>query len=235
MRRTGGGSRGCCGWTRRRSAASSTGSRRRPRRRRWESSSCAFSHFIPCGVWEAAYIIEGLLRNDSEVQPDTIHADTQGQSLPVFGLAALLGFDLLPRIRNWADLNFYRPSVDTRFEHIDSRRQRARLGPDRDALDRPAAHRDLDQRGSPVVGDAAAPAGQQLPQVWRFVDHVSDVALSLSPAGSVATAPLPAAVLVNCPVSGDCYSAFGGVGGAAEFLPGVEVVLDALAPGGDQA
>jgi TnpA family transposase len=79
-----------------------------------------FSHFIPCGVWEAVYIIEGLLRNDSDLQPDTIHADTQGQSLPVFGLAALLGFDLLPRIRNWADLNFYRPAVDTRFEHIDS-------------------------------------------------------------------------------------------------------------------
>jgi hypothetical protein len=79
-----------------------------------------FSHFIPCGVWEAIYIIEGLLRNDSDVQPDTIHADTQGQSLPVFGLAALLGFDLLPRIRNWADLNFYRPSADTGFEHIDS-------------------------------------------------------------------------------------------------------------------
>ena len=60
-----------------------------------------FSHFIPCGVWEAVYIIEGLLRNDSDIQPDTIHADTQGQSLPVFGVAALLGFELLPRIRNW--------------------------------------------------------------------------------------------------------------------------------------
>ena len=79
-----------------------------------------FSHFIPCGVWEAVYIIEGLLRNDSDIQPDTIHADTQGQSLPVFGLAALLGFDLLPRIRNWHDLNFYRPSADTSYEHIDS-------------------------------------------------------------------------------------------------------------------
>jgi hypothetical protein len=41
-----------------------------------------FSHFIPCGVWEAVYIIEGLLKNESDVQPDTIHADTQGQSLP---------------------------------------------------------------------------------------------------------------------------------------------------------
>ena len=79
-----------------------------------------FSHFIPCGVWEAVYIIEGLLKNDSDIKPDTIHADTQDQSLPVFGLAALLGFDLMPRIRNWADLNFYRPATTARYEHIDS-------------------------------------------------------------------------------------------------------------------
>ncbi|MFI7538534.1 Tn3 family transposase [Streptosporangium sp. NPDC049376] len=79
-----------------------------------------FSHFIPCGVWEAVYIIEGLLRNASEIQPDTIHADTQGQSLPVFGLAALLGFDLLPRIRNWHDLISYRPDPEVRYAHIDS-------------------------------------------------------------------------------------------------------------------
>ena len=89
-----------------------------------------FSHFIPCGVWEAVYIIEGLLRNDSDIQPDTIHADTQGQSLPVFGLAALLGFDLLPRIRNWHDLNFYRPSRGhpLRAHRLAVRRQRHRLG-----------------------------------------------------------------------------------------------------------
>ncbi|MER5369649.1 Tn3 family transposase [Streptomyces sp. NPDC002722] len=46
-----------------------------------------FTHFIPCGVWEAVYIIEGLLKNTSEVQPTTVHADTQGQSFPVFALA----------------------------------------------------------------------------------------------------------------------------------------------------
>ncbi len=79
-----------------------------------------FSHFIPCGVWEAVYLLDSLLSNASDVQPDTIHADTQGASLPVFGLAALLGFDLLPRIRNWHDLNFYRPDARTRYQHIDS-------------------------------------------------------------------------------------------------------------------
>jgi hypothetical protein len=60
-----------------------------------------FSHFIPCGVWEAVYIIEGLLQNVSDAEPDTIHADTQGQSYPVHALAHLFGFELLPRIRNW--------------------------------------------------------------------------------------------------------------------------------------
>ncbi|WP_094792137.1 Tn3 family transposase [Streptomyces kasugaensis] len=79
-----------------------------------------FTHFIPCGVWEAVYIIEGLLKNTSEVKPTTVHADTQGQSFPVFALAHLLGFDLMPRIRNWKELTFYRPSKQSEYVHIDA-------------------------------------------------------------------------------------------------------------------
>ncbi|PFF33703.1 Tn3 family transposase [Bacillus cereus] len=79
-----------------------------------------FSHFIPCGVWEAVYILEGLLKNESDVQPDTIHADTQGQSTPVFGLSHLLGIKLMPRIRNFKKLTFFRPSADMKYKHIDS-------------------------------------------------------------------------------------------------------------------
>jgi len=79
-----------------------------------------FSHFIPCGVWEAVYILDGLLQNESDIQPDTIHADTQGQSAPVFGLAYLLGIDLMPRIRNWQQLTLYRPDKDERYDHIDT-------------------------------------------------------------------------------------------------------------------
>lgn len=79
-----------------------------------------FSHFIPCGTWEAVYIIDGLLKNKSDLQPNTIHADTQGQSTPVFALSYLLGIKLMPRIRNWKDLNFYRPDKETVYQHIDS-------------------------------------------------------------------------------------------------------------------
>ena len=78
-----------------------------------------FSHFIPCGVWEAVYILDGLLKNTSDIQPDTIHADTQGQSTPVFALAYLLGIKLMPRIRNWQDLTLCRPDKQVRYDHID--------------------------------------------------------------------------------------------------------------------
>jgi TnpA family transposase len=75
---------------------------------------------IPCGVWEAIYILEGLLKNTSEIQPTTVHADTQGQSTQVFGLAHLLSIKLMPRIRNWKDLKFFRPSKDAKYRHIDA-------------------------------------------------------------------------------------------------------------------
>lgn len=79
-----------------------------------------FSHFIPCGVWEAVYIFDGLIKNTSEIQPERVHADTQGQSLPVFGLSHLLGVELMPRIRNWQDYRFFRPADDLSYDYIDA-------------------------------------------------------------------------------------------------------------------
>lgn len=58
----------------------------------------------------AVYILDGLLKNESDIRPDTIHADTQGQSAPVFGLSHLLGIELMPRIRNWKDMKLFRAS-----------------------------------------------------------------------------------------------------------------------------
>jgi len=77
-----------------------------------------FSHFIPCGVYEAVYILDGMIKNESDIQPDTIHGDTQAQSAPVFGLAYLLGIDLMPRIRNIKDLIFFKPEKGIKYKHI---------------------------------------------------------------------------------------------------------------------
>ena len=78
------------------------------------------SRWTTCGAWEGHAILDFLKENESDVKPDTIHADTQGQSSAIFGLAYLLGIQLLPRIRDWKGKNFYRPAPETRFQHIDS-------------------------------------------------------------------------------------------------------------------
>lgn len=79
-----------------------------------------FSHFIPCGVHEAVYILDGLILNGADVKPDTIHGDTQAQSGPVFGLSYVLGINLMPRMRNIKDLVLYKVDKRRKYKHIDS-------------------------------------------------------------------------------------------------------------------
>ena len=85
-----------------------------------DSYIALFTSFIPCGVWEAVHILDGLMKNRSAIQPDTLHADTQGQSEPVFGLCRLLGIKLMPRMRGLGDAVFYRPAKSIRYQHIDA-------------------------------------------------------------------------------------------------------------------
>ena len=77
-----------------------------------------FQHFIPPGIWEAIYVIEGLLKADLSVEADTVYSDTQGQSATVFAFTHLLGINLMPRIRNWRDLVMCRPDRGVSYKHI---------------------------------------------------------------------------------------------------------------------
>jgi TnpA family transposase len=79
-----------------------------------------FCNFIACGVWEGVYILDAFVNAAAVLKPDTLHADTQGQSEPVFGLARLLCIKLMPRMRTWDDVIFYRPDGETVFKHIDA-------------------------------------------------------------------------------------------------------------------
>jgi TnpA family transposase len=62
--------------------------------------------------------LDALQTNQSKIQPDTFHADTQGQSEPIFGLCRCLGIKLMPRMRGIGDAVFYRPSKGIRYQHI---------------------------------------------------------------------------------------------------------------------
>ena len=77
-----------------------------------------FSRFIACGIYEATYILDALLDNLSDLQPRRLHADTHGQSAAVFGLAYLLGIELMPRIRRWQSLTLYRSDDTRRYARI---------------------------------------------------------------------------------------------------------------------
>ena len=79
-----------------------------------------FSRFIACGTYEATYILDALLLNLSDLQPRRVHADTHGQSAAVFGLAYLLGIELMPRIRCWQNLTLYRSDNANRYSRINS-------------------------------------------------------------------------------------------------------------------
>ncbi len=77
-----------------------------------------FSRFIPCGALEGVYILDPFFQHKDDEPPEAVHSDTHGQSAPIFGLAYLLGVDLMPRIRGWKDLTWCRPSADSHYAHI---------------------------------------------------------------------------------------------------------------------
>lgn len=60
------------------------------------------------------------MKSELSIQPDAVHSDTHGQTTTVFAFTYLLGIKLMPSIRNWKDLLFFRPSQDTHLRHIDS-------------------------------------------------------------------------------------------------------------------
>lgn len=77
-----------------------------------------FSRFIACGTYEATDILDALLHNLSDLKPKRVHADTHGQSSAVFGVAYLIGIELMPRIRRWRKLKLYRPERESHYRHI---------------------------------------------------------------------------------------------------------------------
>ncbi len=78
-----------------------------------------YGNFISCGVHESNYLFDGLTENESDIQPDTVYGDTGAQTEVAFGFGYLLSIFLMPRIRNFKHLKYYKPSKSSVFKHID--------------------------------------------------------------------------------------------------------------------
>ena len=74
-----------------------------------KKSVCIHSQLKSASSSEVAAMIEGVLRHCTEMSVDRNYVDTHGQSEVAFAFSHLLGFRLLPRLKNTASQRLYRP------------------------------------------------------------------------------------------------------------------------------
>lgn len=62
-------------------------------------SMAVHSQLISCSASEVAAMVEGAIRHDTTMDVEANHTDSHGQSEIGFAITRLLGFELLPRIK----------------------------------------------------------------------------------------------------------------------------------------
>lgn len=85
-----------------------------------KKSVCIYSQLKSCSSSEVAAMIEGVLRHCTSAQIQANYVDTHGQSEVAFAFCHLLGFRLLPRLKNIASQKLYRPEAGnpSDYEHL---------------------------------------------------------------------------------------------------------------------
>lgn len=73
-----------------------------------DHSSVFATEVISCGPNEAPFVLDGLLGNDSDLDPQIHSVDTGGSTEQLFGLCYLLGFSFQPRLANLTSRRLYR-------------------------------------------------------------------------------------------------------------------------------
>ena len=76
-----------------------------------KKSTCIYSQLKRCSSSEVANMIEGVLRHCTDKSIQKQFVDTHGQSEVAFAFCHLLGFDLMPRLKNIATQKLYLPDV----------------------------------------------------------------------------------------------------------------------------
>src|SRR6266487_6762706 len=72
-------------------------------------STCIYSQLKNCSSSEVAAMIEGLLRHCTDAEIEANYVDTHGASVVGFAFTELLGFRLLPRLKNIGSIRLYSP------------------------------------------------------------------------------------------------------------------------------
>ncbi len=78
-----------------------------------KKSLCIYSQLKRCSSSEVASMIEGVLRHCTDMTIEKQYVDTHGQSEVGFSFCHLLGFQLMPRLKNIARQKLALPDPDT--------------------------------------------------------------------------------------------------------------------------
>ena len=76
-----------------------------------KKSVCIYSQLKRCSSSEVASMIEGVLRHCTEMSVEKQYIDTHGQSEVAFAFSYLLGFNLMPKLKNISKQKLYIPDV----------------------------------------------------------------------------------------------------------------------------
>lgn len=76
-----------------------------------KKSLCVYSQVKSCSSSEVASAIEGVLRHCTDMNIEKNYVDTHGQSEVAFAFSCLLGFKLMPRIKNINKQKLYKPEI----------------------------------------------------------------------------------------------------------------------------
>lgn len=84
-----------------------------------KKSLCVYSQVKSCSSSEVAAAIEGVLRHCTDMSIEKNYVDTHGQSEVAFAFSCLLGFKLMPRIKNINKQKLYKPEIsDDNYSNI---------------------------------------------------------------------------------------------------------------------
>jgi TnpA family transposase len=77
-----------------------------------------FSNFISAAVHESVYLLDGVVENDSDIKINKVYGDSWAQSEVLFGLSFLMCITIMPRIKRFKHLHYYKSSPNDFYEHI---------------------------------------------------------------------------------------------------------------------
>ncbi|MER7498561.1 Tn3 family transposase [Nonomuraea pusilla] len=77
-----------------------------------DDAECVYSQLRSCDASEVAAMMEGVLRHCTDATIDRQYTDSHGQSLVGFAFSYLLGFELLPRMKNIARQKLVKADAD---------------------------------------------------------------------------------------------------------------------------